>query len=321
MPLELADAIAPPEGAGQGLSLDAQLRPAAPGHAHHPAPHPHPRRRDGRQGGARHRLPAQRLREARRRPRLQPVRHHRRSDELHLAGRQRDRLAPRRREAAGHRADAALQVHPHHLRRADAHSRPPALLRRGGPRPRRLHRLPVRLQPEGKDLRHLRDGVRPALPPELHPRRRPAARRRRRLDRQGPRLRQGASPRPTPTSCRLLNRNRIFIDRTKGIGVLSKEDAINLSCTGPIARASGVVRDLRKDEPYLAYKDLDFKVVCADGWRLLRPLPGAHGGDAGEHQDHPRRPSRTCRPGRSTWTSTARWCCPTRWRSTAASRG
>src|SRR5579885_2823345 len=62
---------------------------------------------------------------------------------------------------------------------------------------------------------------------------------------------------------RLLNRNRIFIDRTRGIGVLSKEDAINLSCTGPVARASGVVRDLRKDEPYLAYRDFDFKVVCA----------------------------------------------------------
>jgi NADH-quinone oxidoreductase subunit D len=62
---------------------------------------------------------------------------------------------------------------------------------------------------------------------------------------------------------RLLNRNRIFIDRTKGIGVLSKEDAIDLSCTGPVARASGVVRDLRKDEPHLAYRDFDFKVVCA----------------------------------------------------------
>jgi NADH-quinone oxidoreductase subunit D len=64
---------------------------------------------------------------------------------------------------------------------------------------------------------------------------------------------------------RLLNRNRIFIDRMKGIGVLSREDAINMSVTGPLARASGVVRDLRKDEPYLAYKDLDFKVVCAQG--------------------------------------------------------
>ncbi len=63
---------------------------------------------------------------------------------------------------------------------------------------------------------------------------------------------------------RLLNRNRIFIDRTRGVGVLSKEDAINMSATGPIARASGVVRDLRKDEPYLAYKDFDFKVVCAN---------------------------------------------------------
>jgi NADH-quinone oxidoreductase subunit D len=63
--------------------------------------------------------------------------------------------------------------------------------------------------------------------------------------------------------CRLLNRNRIFLDRTRGIGVLSKEEAINWSCTGPIARASGVTRDLRKDEPYLAYPDLDFKIVCA----------------------------------------------------------
>jgi len=62
---------------------------------------------------------------------------------------------------------------------------------------------------------------------------------------------------------KLLNKNRIFIDRTKGIGVLSKEDAINMSVTGPLARASGVVRDLRKDEPYLAYSDFDFKVVCA----------------------------------------------------------
>lgn len=62
---------------------------------------------------------------------------------------------------------------------------------------------------------------------------------------------------------RLLNRNRIFIDRTKGVGVLSKEDAINSSASGPIARASGVTRDLRKDEPYLTYSDFDFQVCCA----------------------------------------------------------
>ena len=45
--------------------------------------------------------------------------------------------------------------------------------------------------------------------------------------------------------------------------MLSKEEAINGGASGPVARASGVVRDLRKDEPYLAYPDFDFKVVCA----------------------------------------------------------
>ncbi len=64
---------------------------------------------------------------------------------------------------------------------------------------------------------------------------------------------------------RLLDRNRIFVDRTKGVGVLSKEEAINWSCSGPVARASGVTCDLRKDEPYLAYADFDFKVCCATG--------------------------------------------------------
>ena len=61
----------------------------------------------------------------------------------------------------------------------------------------------------------------------------------------------------------LLNRNRIFVDRTKDVGVLSKEEAINRSCSGPIARASGVTRDLRKDEPYMGYEDFDFQVCCA----------------------------------------------------------
>lgn len=54
---------------------------------------------------------------------------------------------------------------------------------------------------------------------------------------------------------KLVNRNRIFIDRTRGIGALSREDAIAWSVSGPVARASGVRRDLRKDEPYLCYAD------------------------------------------------------------------
>ncbi len=53
----------------------------------------------------------------------------------------------------------------------------------------------------------------------------------------------------------LVNRNRIFLDRTQGVGVLTHDEAIAWSATGPIARASGVRRDLRKDEPYLCYAD------------------------------------------------------------------
>jgi NADH-quinone oxidoreductase subunit D len=51
----------------------------------------------------------------------------------------------------------------------------------------------------------------------------------------------------------LLNKNRIFIDRTAGIGTISHDEAIAWSISGPVARASGVRRDLRKDEPYLCY--------------------------------------------------------------------
>ncbi|GAC1472936.1 MAG: NADH-quinone oxidoreductase subunit D [Isosphaeraceae bacterium] len=59
---------------------------------------------------------------------------------------------------------------------------------------------------------------------------------------------------------KLLFRNRIFLDRLRGVGVLTKSHAIAFSASGPIARASGVTFDLRKDEPYLAYPDFDFSV-------------------------------------------------------------
>ncbi|MDP6445090.1 MAG: NADH dehydrogenase (quinone) subunit D [Pirellulaceae bacterium] len=62
---------------------------------------------------------------------------------------------------------------------------------------------------------------------------------------------------------RLLNRNRIFVDRTKDVGVLTREQANSWGATGPIARAAGVPRDLRRDEPYSSYEDFDFQVCCA----------------------------------------------------------
>jgi NADH-quinone oxidoreductase subunit D len=70
----------------------------------------------------------------------------------------------------------------------------------------------------------------------------------------------GNFPRVYADMEKLLFRNRIFLDRVRGVGHLSKEDAIGLSCSGPIARASGVTYDIRKDEPYLVYPDFDFEV-------------------------------------------------------------
>jgi NADH-quinone oxidoreductase subunit D len=54
---------------------------------------------------------------------------------------------------------------------------------------------------------------------------------------------------------RLLTKNRIFVDRTQAVGKLTREEAIAWSLSGPLARASGVKRDIRKDEPYLCFKD------------------------------------------------------------------
>jgi NADH-quinone oxidoreductase subunit D len=58
----------------------------------------------------------------------------------------------------------------------------------------------------------------------------------------------------------LVDRNRIFIDRMRDVGVISTADAINWGYTGPILRSTGAARDLRKDTPYLAYAELDFEV-------------------------------------------------------------
>ncbi|GAB1344755.1 NADH dehydrogenase (quinone) subunit D [Gemmatimonas sp.] len=58
----------------------------------------------------------------------------------------------------------------------------------------------------------------------------------------------------------LVDRNRIFIDRMRNVGVISTSQAIHWGFTGPILRSTGAPRDLRKDTPYLAYGELDFDV-------------------------------------------------------------
>ena len=102
---------------------------------------------------------------------------------------------------------------------------------------------------------------------------------------------------------KLLTRNRIFVDRTRDVGVISKEDAIDYGLTGPNLRGSGADYDLRKAHPYLVYDQLQFDVPrgsvgdCYDRYlvrmeemrqsvRILRQcldkLPGGADNAAGE---------------------------------------
>jgi len=63
---------------------------------------------------------------------------------------------------------------------------------------------------------------------------------------------------------RLLIGNRIWIQRNRGVGVISAEEAISLGLSGPALRASGVKWDIRKDEPYLVYDRFDFDVPTGE---------------------------------------------------------
>lgn len=58
----------------------------------------------------------------------------------------------------------------------------------------------------------------------------------------------------------MLSHNRIFTERTQGVGVFTKDQVLTYGWTGPIARASGVQRDVRRDTPYLGYETYDFEV-------------------------------------------------------------
>ena len=61
----------------------------------------------------------------------------------------------------------------------------------------------------------------------------------------------------------LLNKNRIWQDRTKDVGIISKDDAISYGISGPMARASGIDWDIRVKEPYSSYEEFDFDVAIA----------------------------------------------------------
>jgi len=60
---------------------------------------------------------------------------------------------------------------------------------------------------------------------------------------------------------RLVNRNRIFVDRMAGVGFIPADKAIDLGLTGSTLRGSGIARDLRRDEPYMFYDQVEFDVI------------------------------------------------------------
>ncbi|MBI4432571.1 MAG: NADH-quinone oxidoreductase subunit D [Candidatus Omnitrophica bacterium] len=62
----------------------------------------------------------------------------------------------------------------------------------------------------------------------------------------------------------LLNKNRIFVDRLKDIGVISQQDALAYGVTGPFLRSTGVDYDVRKAQPYLVYDRLDFDIPIGE---------------------------------------------------------
>jgi NADH-quinone oxidoreductase subunit D len=62
----------------------------------------------------------------------------------------------------------------------------------------------------------------------------------------------------------VVTRNRIFVDRLKGTGVLSREDCIRYSVTGPLLRAVGEPHDVRKCEPYFTYDEIDFDIPVGE---------------------------------------------------------
>jgi len=63
---------------------------------------------------------------------------------------------------------------------------------------------------------------------------------------------------------RLLTRNRIWMHRNQGVGIITKEMALNYGLTGPVLRGSGIGYDVRKDRPYMGYEDYDFDVPVGE---------------------------------------------------------
>ena len=122
-------------------------------------------------------------------------------------------------------------------------------------------------------LRYPRVRHRPADEPQLHPPGRCRGRPARRLAGAHARRVRHRRARASPTTTSCSRRTRSGCERTVGLGVITTEECLALSITGPILRSTGFAWDLRKAQPYLAYDEVDFDVIYTEQRRRLRPLP------------------------------------------------
>ena len=236
---------------GRHQELHAELRPAAPGGARRAAPRARARRRGDPARRPAHRPAAPRHREARRDPHLHPVAALHGPARLRLDDVQRARLLPGDREAARRRRADPRPVHPRDVLRDHAPDEPPDVARRARPRLRRDEHLHLLLPRARGPVRHVRGGLgrahaRGLLPPG---RRLPrpaghdaAVPRVEDPQRQGDRRAatrtgRGRCSTSSTTSCKrfpekvdeyetLLTDNRIWKQRTVGIGVVTPERAL-----------------------------------------------------------------------------------------------
>jgi NADH-quinone oxidoreductase subunit D len=95
----------------------------------------------------------------------------------------------------------------------------------------------------------------------------------------------------------LLTNNPIWIERTRGVGVISAEDAIAFGMGGPSLRASGVNLDLRKTNPYSSYEQFDFDVAVGNTAMFMTDT-GCASRSSGSPSVSAAKPSRGCRTAR-----------------------
>ena len=257
---------------GDGEML-INLGPAAPLHPRRAAGRAQDRRRAHRRPRPRARLPPSRRREDLRERRLASRHQQLRPARVHRLDVQRGAARPDRREAARPRGAAPRGVHPRPRLGAQPHLQPRPLHRLAGPRPGRPDAHPLRLHRARRDRRDAGrpDGPEAALQLPAHRRRqrRPQPR----VPEPPGRLDEPRRQRTSTSRHTLINENEIFVNRTKGLGVIDRETALRLCLSGPPLRATGVPYDVRRAHPYSVYPELEFEIPTrTDGDSYARYL-------------------------------------------------